>query len=52
MGRYVDLVLLFFVYSFLGWCLEVTLKYIQFHRLISRGFLPARCCRSMAPALC
>ena len=34
----VDLVLLFFAYSFLGWCIEVTLKYIQFHRFINRGF--------------
>ena len=35
----VDLVLLFFAYSFLGWCIEVTLKYFQFHRFINRGFL-------------
>ena len=33
-----NLVLLFFVYSFAGWCIEVTLKYIQFHRFINRGF--------------
>ena len=33
------LVLLFFTFSFLGWCMEVTLKYIQFHRFINRGFL-------------
>ncbi len=39
MERYTDLVLLFFTYSFLGWCIEVTLKYIQFHRFINRGFL-------------
>ena len=38
MERYADLVLLFFTYSFLGWCIEVTLKYIQFHRFINRGF--------------
>ena len=34
-----DLVLLFFAYAFLGWCIEVTLKYFQFHRFINRGFL-------------
>ena len=35
----VRLILLFFVYSLLGWCIEVTLKYFQFHRFINRGFL-------------
>lgn len=35
----VDLILLFFAYSLLGWCIEVTLKYFQFHRFINRGFL-------------
>ena len=34
-----DLVLLFFVFSFIGWCIEVTLKYRQYHRFINRGFL-------------
>ena len=34
-----ELILLFFVYAFLGWCIEVTLKYFQFHRFINRGFL-------------
>ena len=34
----VDLILLFFVYSLLGWCIEVTLKYFEFHRFINRGF--------------
>ena len=38
METMVDLILLFFIYSFLGWCIEVTLKYIQFHRFINRGF--------------
>ena len=32
-------VLLFFVSSFLGWVMEVTVKAIQFHRFINRGFL-------------
>ena len=34
----VDLILLFFAYSLLGWCIEFTLKYFQFHRFINRGF--------------
>ncbi|MBQ8159727.1 MAG: hypothetical protein IJ083_03155 [Clostridia bacterium] len=38
-----DLVLLFFAYAFLGWCIEVTLKYIQYHRFINRGFLTGPC---------
>lgn len=39
MEYFVDLILLFFSYSLLGWCVEVTLKYFQFHRFINRGFL-------------
>ena len=35
----VNLVLLFFAFSILGWCIEVTLKYFEFHRFINRGFL-------------
>ena len=35
---FVDLILLFFAYSLLGWCIEVTLKYFEFHRFINRGF--------------
>ena len=34
-----ELIVLFFCYSVAGWCMEVTLKYIQFHRFINRGFL-------------
>lgn len=37
-------VLLFFLYSFLGWCIEVTLKFIQYHRFINRGFLTGPIC--------
>ena len=40
----VNLVLLFFVYAFLGWCMEVTLKFIQYHRFINRGFLTGPVC--------
>ena len=35
----IDLILLFFSYAFIGWCIEVTLKAFQFHRFINRGFL-------------
>lgn len=35
----VNLLLLFFCFSFAGWCIEVILKYRQFHRFINRGFL-------------
>ncbi len=38
------IVLLFFIYSFLGWCMEVILKYIQFHRFINRGFYAGPIC--------
>lgn len=34
-----ELIVLFFCYSVAGWCMEVILKYIQFHRFINRGFL-------------
>ncbi len=37
--RLISLILLFFSYAFIGWCIEVTLKYFQFHRFINRGFL-------------
>ena len=37
--KLITLILMFFVYAFLGWCIEVTLKYFQFHRFINRGFL-------------
>ena len=29
----------YFIYSFIGWCIEVALKYRQYHRFINRGFL-------------
>lgn len=32
-------ILLFFIYSFLGWCLEVGCKLISDHKFINRGFL-------------
>ena len=33
------LILEFFIFSCLGWLMEVILKYIQFRRFINRGFL-------------
>lgn len=35
----INLILLFFSFAFIGWCIEVILKYHQFHRFINRGFL-------------
>lgn len=37
-------VLLFFACSFLGWCMEVTCKLVQFGRFINRGFLLGPLC--------
>ena len=39
MRMFMELFILFFIISILGWCMEVILKYIQFHRFINRGFL-------------
>ena len=39
MEYWVNILLLFFIYGFAGWCMEVILKYRQFHRFINRGFL-------------
>ena len=35
----VNLILIFFAFSIVGWCIEVTLKYFEFGRFINRGFL-------------
>jgi len=40
----IRLVMIFFLYSIAGWCIEVTLKYIQYHRFINRGFLTGPVC--------
>lgn len=37
-------VLLFFACSFLGWCMEVACKLVQFGRFINRGFLLGPLC--------
>ena len=39
MDYWINIILLFFIYGFAGWCMEVTLKYRQYHRFINRGFL-------------
>ncbi|MBE5807037.1 MAG: hypothetical protein E7317_01680 [Clostridiales bacterium] len=44
MAYWIDIVLLFFIYAFAGWCMEVVLKYIQYHRFINRGFLTGPLC--------
>ena len=44
MEYWINIVLLFFIYSFAGWCMEVILKYRQYHRFINRGFLTGPLC--------
>lgn len=44
MEYWINLILLFFIYSFAGWCMEVILKYRQYHRFINRGFLTGPVC--------
>ncbi len=39
MEYWINIVLQFFIFGFAGWCMEVILKYRQFHRFINRGFL-------------
>ena len=39
MSYWINIVLLFFIFGFAGWCMEVALKYRQYHRFINRGFL-------------
>ena len=44
MEYWTNIILLFFIYAFAGWCMEVILKYRQFHRFINRGFLTGPIC--------
>ena len=44
MSSAIDLILLFFLYSCLGWCIEVVLKFIQYHRFVNRGFFTGPIC--------
>ena len=39
MAYWTNIVLQFFIFGFAGWCMEVILKYRQYHRFINRGFL-------------
>ncbi len=39
METVINYILIFFSYAFVGWIIEVTLKLIQYHRFINRGFL-------------
>ena len=39
MGYWINIILQFFIFGFAGWCMEVALKYRQYHRFINRGFL-------------
>jgi len=44
MEYWINVILLFFIFGFAGWCMEVILKYIQYHRFINRGFLTGPLC--------
>lgn len=44
MEYWIDIILQFFVFGFAGWCMEVALKYRQYHRFINRGFLTGPIC--------
>lgn len=44
MGILIYCILIFFIYSFLGWLMEVFLSIIQHHRFINRGFLIGPIC--------
>ncbi len=39
-----NIILQFFIFGFAGWCMEVALKYRQYHRFINRGFLTGPIC--------
>lgn len=43
MEQVINLILIFFSFSLIGWCIEVVLKYRQYHRFINRGFLSGPC---------
>ena len=42
--EYLYYLLLFFLSGFLGWCMEVAVKLVQYHRFINRGFLIGPIC--------
>ena len=43
-GFLTDYIFIFFIFSVIGWLIEVSLKSIQFHRFINRGFLVGPYC--------
>lgn len=43
-GFLADYIFIFFIFSVIGWLIEVSLKSIQFHRFINRGFLVGPYC--------
>jgi len=43
LSYYIDVLLIFFIFSFVGWVIEVVGKYFEFHRFINRGFLVGPC---------
>ncbi len=44
MEKLIYIIMLFFVYSFLGWLMEVVLSLFQHHKFIDRGFLIGPLC--------
>ncbi len=44
MDKYLLIILLFFSYSFIGWCCEVILGLIREHKFVNRGFLIGPVC--------
>ena len=42
--NFMDYIFIFFIFSVIGWSIEVTLKFIQFHRFVNRGFLVGPYC--------
>jgi uncharacterized membrane protein len=42
--KYVDLFLLFIIYSFLGWCMEMIVTNIHKEKIVNRGFLVGPIC--------
>ena len=51
MTLFYEFVIMAFIFSILGWIMEVTLKFIQYHRFINRGFLIGLIAPSMALGL-
>lgn len=37
-GIIYNLIIAFFIFSFMGWCIEIILKFRQYHKFVNRGF--------------